>query len=126
MKRIMMLALVVFSCCVIAAEYTKDSAEAIKAKVLMGKIVLVDVREKDEWDEGHVEGAKFLPLSKLNKGASKEEIELVFGKDKTIYLHCKSGVRCMKAAEILEKQGFKVQAVKLPVTELISTLGKAK
>jgi hypothetical protein len=32
----------------------------------------------------------------------------------------------MKAAEILEKQGFKVQAIDLPVGELINSLGKAK
>ena len=98
----------------------------IKAKVQKGEVVLIDVREKNEWDEGHVLGAKLLSLSKISKGATKEEIESVVGKDKVVYLHCKAGVRCMKAAEILEKQGFKVQAIDLPVGELINSLGKAK
>jgi rhodanese-related sulfurtransferase len=126
MKKIGVLVLLLVGTIALAADYTKDNVEAIKAKVQKGEVVLIDVREKNEWDEGHVSGAKLLSLSKISKGATKAEIESVVGKDKVIYLHCKAGSRCMKAAEILEKQGFKVQAIDLPVGELISSLGKAK
>ena len=126
MKKIRVLVLLLVGTIALAADYTKDDVEVIKAKVQKGEVVLIDVREKNEWDEGHVLGAKLLPLSKISKGATKEEIESVVGKDKVVYLHCKAGVRCMKAAEILEKQGFKVQAIDLPVGELINSLGKAK
>ena len=117
MKKISTLVLLLVGAIALAADYTKDGVEAIKAKVQKGEVVLVDVREKNEWDEGHVLGAKLLSLSKLSKGATKDEIEAVVGKDKVVYLHCKAGVRCMKAAEILEKQGFK--------REIILTRGRA-
>lgn len=126
MKKIGVLVLLLVGTIALAADYTKDDVDVIKAKVQKGEVVLIDVREKNEWDEGHVSGAKLLSLSKISKGATKAEIESVVGKDKVIYLHCKAGVRCMKAAEILEKQGFKVQAIDLPVGELINSLGKAK
>jgi phage shock protein E len=126
MGRMFTLVLLFVSTIALAADYTKDGLEVIKAKVQKGEVILVDVREKNEWDEGHVLGAKLFPLSRLSKGASKEEIESVVGRDKVVYLHCKAGVRCMKAAEILEKQGFKVQAIDLPVGELIKSIGKAK
>lgn len=126
MGRMFTLVLLFVSTIALAADYTKDGLEVIKAKVQKGEVILVDVREKNEWDESHVSGAKLFPLSRLSKGASKEEIESVVGRDKVVYLHCKAGVRCMKAAEILEKQGFKVQAIDLPVGELIKSIGKAK
>ena len=126
MKKIGILVLLLVGTIALAADYTKDDVDVIKAKVQKGEVVLIDVREKNEWDEGHVSGAKLLSLSKISKGATKAEIESVVGKDKVVYLHCKAGVRCMKAAEILEKQGFKVQAIDLPVGELINSLGKAK
>ena len=126
MKKIGVLVLLLVGTITLAADYTKDDVDVIKAKVQKGEVVLIDVREKNEWDEGHVSGAKLLSLSKISKGATKAEIESVVGKDKVIYLHCKAGSRCMKAAEILEKQGFKVQAIDLPVGELINSLGKAK
>lgn len=126
MGRMFTLVLLFVSTIALAADYTKDGLEVIKAKVQKGEVILVDVREKNEWDEAHVSGAKLFPLSRLSKGASKEEIESVVGRDKVVYLHCKAGVRCMKAAEILEKQGFKVQAIDLPVGELIKSIGKAK
>jgi len=126
MKKISVLVLLLVGTIALAADYTKDNVEVIKAKVQKGEVVLIDVREKNEWDEGHVLGAKLLSLSKISNGATKEEIESVVGKDKVVYLHCKAGVRCMKAAEILEKQGFKVQAIDLPVGELIKSLGKVK
>ena len=126
MKKASTLVLLLVGAIALAADYTKDGVEVIKAKVQKGEVVLIDVREKNEWDEGHVLGAKLLSLSTLSKGATKEEIESVVGKDKVVYLHCKAGVRCMKAAQILEKQGFKVQAIDHPVGELIKSLGKAK
>jgi predicted sulfurtransferase len=48
-----------------AAEHTKDSLKVIKENVDAKIAVLIDVREKSEWDKGHVEGAVFLPLSEL-------------------------------------------------------------
>ena len=38
------------------------------------KAVLVDVREKSEWDKGHSEGAIFLPLSELQAGVEPKSL----------------------------------------------------
>ena len=44
-----------------AAEHTKDTPQAVKEAVADGKAVLLDVREKDEWDAGHIKGAGCCP-----------------------------------------------------------------
>lgn len=104
-----------------AADYTKDSPEVIKIKIANGQAVLLDVREKNEWDEAHISNAKWLPLSKISKGATKQEIEAVVGSGKPVYIHCKSGIRCMKAAEAFEKLGIKAEAINGSFADLKKT-----
>ena len=65
-------------------------------------IVLVDCREKDEWDEGHIEQAKFIPLSDFR---NQYESELK-DKDAKIVLQCRSGKRSLQACQILMQEGF--------------------
>lgn len=64
------------------------------------KIVLVDVREKEEWDICRIPGAKLIPLSTLPQQMS----ELDTADD--IVLHCHHGSRSMKALQFLNKMGF--------------------
>ncbi len=45
--------------------HTKDSLALVNENVKAGKAVIVDVREQDEWDAGHLKGAVLLPQSKL-------------------------------------------------------------
>ena len=96
---------------VLAAEHTKDSLEAIKQATADKTAVLVDVREADEWREGHVKGATFLPLSEL-KEANAEAVAKKLPKDKIIYTHCRAGRRSLAAAELLEKLGYEVRPLK--------------
>jgi rhodanese-related sulfurtransferase len=42
----------------------------------------------------------------------------LFPEGKKVYLHCKSGIRCLKAANLLEKQGIKTEAIKAPFDDL--------
>lgn len=42
-----------------AEEHTKDSLQTIKENIAAKKAVLVDVRDREEWNMGHVEGAIF-------------------------------------------------------------------
>jgi phage shock protein E len=96
----------------LAAEHTKDSSETVKKAVADKKAVLLDVREKAEWDEGHLRDAKLLPLSDLRKGVKVEDLMRVLPKDKVIYCHCASGRRCLAAADILKKNGYDVRPLK--------------
>ena len=100
----------------LGAEHTKDSLAIVKKNVDEGKAVLVDVREKREWDDGHVEGALLLPLSELQKNV---QLGAKLPKDKIIYTHCVVGKRCVTAGNILEKLGYEVRPIQPGYKELI-------
>lgn len=64
--------------------------------------LVLDVREADEFANGHLPEAKHIPLGKLAERAS----ELEKFKDKPIIVCCASGVRSGKACGELGKLGF--------------------
>lgn len=70
----------------------------LKKEIEAKKGVLVDVREKHEWDEGHIEGAIFAPLSELFSYMDS------LPKDKHLYLYCRSGGRVIQAASLLKSK----------------------
>lgn len=65
-------------------------------------IQLVDVREADEWAQGHIDGAEHCPLSMLMEGFRPENLR----KDAKTILYCKGGVRSLQALQILKTQGY--------------------
>jgi phage shock protein E len=68
-----------------------------------GKAVIVDVREKDEWDEEHISDAVH-----MSRGTIELEVEeKVPDKNATIICHCGGGGRSALAAESLQKMGYK-------------------
>jgi rhodanese-related sulfurtransferase len=80
------------------------SAEQVPVPVPEGLVVL-DVREDDEWRAGHVEGAVHIPLSELP--ARADEVA-----DATqVLCVCKGGGRSAQATTYLQQRG--VQAVNL-------------
>ncbi len=102
-----------------AADHTKDTPEEAKKALKDGKAVLLDVREKDEWDDGHLKDAKLLPLSTLKAGAEAEDVAKVAPKDTIVYCHCGSGVRSLKAADELKKLGYDVRPLKPGYKDLL-------
>src|SRR5262245_21103542 len=103
-----------------AVDLTKDSLETVQKNLAETKAVLVDVREKAEWDQGHIEGAIFLPLSKLQAGADPAALAKLVPKDKIVYTHCVVGKRSLTAGNILEKLGYDVRPLKPGYKELIN------
>ena len=95
-----------------AQEHTKDSLDTVKKALADKKAVLIDVREKVEWDQGHLKDASLLPLSTLKGDALPKDLQSLLPKDKIAYLHCASGKRCLTAAAILKKQGYDVRPLK--------------
>ena len=70
-------------------------------------IKVVDVRESDEYEIAKIEGVPLLPLSELTSRFTELDPNTQY------YLHCKSGVRSLKALSFLRQQGFKyVKSVK--------------
>jgi molybdopterin/thiamine biosynthesis adenylyltransferase/rhodanese-related sulfurtransferase len=67
-----------------------------------GEVVLIDVRERTEWDIAHISGALHMPKSpRLTK-----DIEARFGKEASLVLHCKSGARSRAVLTELQALGF--------------------
>lgn len=102
-----------------AADHTKDTTDVVKKALADDKAVLLDVREKSEWDDGHLKDAKLLPLSTLKGGANAEDVAKIIPKDKVVYCHCGSGVRCLKAADELKKLGYDVRPLKPGYADLL-------
>src|SRR5712691_8805804 len=65
-------------------------------------IVLVDVREKIEWNEGHIPGAIHVPRGYLELQIE----EAVPDKSKTVVLYCAGGVRSLMAGSTLKQMGY--------------------
>lgn len=93
-------------------DHTNDSLETIKAAIDDDSAILIDVREQDEWDAGHLTSAKLVPLSDLREPADRERIAAELPRDKTIYCHCKSGGRVLMAKTVLDELGFDIQAMR--------------
>lgn len=102
-----------------AAEHTMDTLMTVKSRVDSGKAILLDVREQQEWDAGHIANAKLAPLSRFKSETSLEEIKKSLPKDKIIYCHCRSGGRCLIATEVLQKEGFDIRALKPGYQQLV-------
>jgi len=66
------------------------------------EIVLVDVREKHEWNEGHIPGAMHVPRGYLELQIE----EAVPDKSKTVVLYCAGGVRSLIAGVTLQQMGY--------------------
>jgi phage shock protein E len=96
----------------LAGEHTKDSLDTVKKNMTEKKAVLVDVREQQEWDNGHLRDAALLPLSDIPNRVADKLLEKQFAKGTILYLHCASGRRCLKAADLLSKTGYDVRPVR--------------
>lgn len=71
-------------------------------RLLRQGAVMVDVREKREWEAGHVRGAKHHPLGTLSSALGS------LPRDRTIIVACRSGGRSARAARLLRSSGLDV------------------
>lgn len=85
------------------AVYVNITAE--EAKEIMDTeegYVILDVREQDEYDAGHISGAILIPYTQIEAKAN----EMLLDKDQLILVYCRSGRRSKLAAEILVELGY--------------------
>src|SRR3954453_3295011 len=64
-------------------------------------IKVIDVREPDEYQIAHVNGVPLIPLGALPQRFTELDPNQI------LYVHCKSGLRSLKAVQFLKEQGFK-------------------
>jgi rhodanese-related sulfurtransferase len=70
------------------------------AQLLKEGAVILDVRTKSEYQQGHIKGSINVPLNNLSNHYSKLK------KDKAIITCCASGMRSAQAKSILKSNGF--------------------
>ena len=64
--------------------------------------ILIDVRSKEEWSKGYIEGAQHIPLKNLSTKINEHTRDY----NEEILLYCRSGNRSGKAKKILEEMGY--------------------
>lgn len=93
---------------IVAEKGEKDMYQQItaeEAKEIMDTtedFVILDVREQDEYDSGHIPGAILIPYTEIHNKAEETLLE----KDKLILVYCRSGRRSKIAAESLAELGY--------------------
>jgi rhodanese-related sulfurtransferase/rubrerythrin len=75
--------------------------KAVLDKDKKGEFLLLDVRQPEEYEDGHIPGATLIPLGELE--ARQEELE----RNRKIITYCRSGHRSMAAAIALCGLGFR-------------------
>lgn len=83
---------------------TKEQIESGEAGLIL------DVREPDEWAQGHIPGAVHVPLGLLEARAdpaSPASIpELTEQRDRRVIVQCASGIRSLYGADMLLRMGY--------------------
>lgn len=77
-----------------------------EAKQMMDQLdeaVILDVREQNEFDSGHIPGAILLPVGTITEDSAATVIP---GKDTTVLVYCRSGNRSKTASDALVKLGY--------------------
>lgn len=83
--------------------YEQITAETAKKIMDSGEEhIILDTREQDEFDEGHIPGAILIPYTEIENKAEA----MLPDKDKLILVYCRSGRRSKIAAESLSKLGY--------------------
>ena len=81
-----------------------DEVDPVRARELIesGDPLIVDVREQDEWDEGHVPGAIHIPRGHLESRIEAAATD----RSQPILLYCSGGNRSAFAAKTLQELGY--------------------
>jgi hydroxyacylglutathione hydrolase len=78
----------------------KTSVEALAPKLAAGDVTVIDVRNRTEWDAGHLPGALHIPIGYLAERLGE------IPRDKPIVVQCQSGARSAIATSHLQRLGL--------------------
>ena len=94
---IIFISLIMLTGCTKETKITKINGSKAK-ELIKENAVLIDVRTKEEYNEGHIEDAINIPHTEINK--------INYDKDTVIIVYCRSGNRSNLAAEELVSLGY--------------------
>jgi len=85
-----------------ALEHLQEDISPARAAELhaAGEVQLIDVREPHEYEAGHIEGARHVPVSRLSEEASSID------KDRPVVFYCRTGGRSGLATQAFRASGF--------------------
>jgi len=86
------------------AQIGQISAEELSEHILnhSGDLEIIDVRRPPEWQQGHIAGARLMPLDKLSSELQSSALD----RNHPLAVHCKSGYRAAIACSLMRKAGF--------------------
>ena len=82
--------------------YRQITQEEAKEMMDNQEVIILDVREQDEYDSGHIPGA-VLPVGSIDEDTAAEVIP---EKDSTVLVYCRSGNRSKTASSALAELGY--------------------
>lgn len=85
------------------ASYQQISQEEAKEMMNTQEVIILDVREQDEYDSGHIPNAVLLPVGTIDEDAAAAVIP---EKDSTVLVYCRSGNRSKTASSALAELGY--------------------
>ena len=85
------------------SSYQQISQEEAKEMMDTQDVIILDVREQDEYDSGHIPGAVLLPVGTIDEETAAEVIP---EKDSTVLVYCRSGNRSKTASSTLAELGY--------------------
>lgn len=84
--------------------YQQITAQEAKAMMDVGAgAVVLDVREQEEYDQGHIPGAVLLPVGEITQESASAAVP---EKDTVVLVYCRSGNRSKAAANELSQLGY--------------------
>ena len=83
--------------------YTQISQEEAKKMMDEQDVVILDVREPDEYNSGHILNAVLLPVGIITEETAADVIP---SKDSVVLVYCRSGNRSKTASDALVKLGY--------------------
>jgi len=81
---------------------TNITSEQAQSMLEGGGIIIIDVREQNEFDAGHIPNAILMPLGDLARLA----VDAISDKTQPVLVYCRSGARSATAAQMLIDMGF--------------------
>ena len=108
MKRIIpfLLALLLLTGCggnAADGSYQQITQEEAKEMMDTQEVIILDVREQDEYDSDHIPGAVLLPVGTIDEDSAAEAIP---EQDSTVLVYCRSGNRSKTASSTLAALGY--------------------
>ena len=83
--------------------YQQITREVAKEMMDTQEVIILDVREQDEYDSGHIPGAVLLPVGTIDEETAASVIP---DKDSTVLVYCRSGNRSKTASAALAALGY--------------------